>query len=149
MMFHVYSKPFGNLLSIPELLFGLGRQSLINFPLRNIYLRSGFFMMLCLFCMQSDEDLMHCLYFCYRAWDVWKTWDYNFTIWSYENGLKFRWVYTLKHKGPQAHMKEMTIAYGIWKSRNEALFEKVSHPVPLILNKCLSFYSDNNAATPI
>lgn len=41
----------------------------------------------------------------------------------------------------------MTLVWGIWISRNEVLFNQVSFPSYLILDKCLSLYTDNITAS--
>lgn len=75
---------------------------------------------------------MHSLYFCPRALNIWRVWNPNLTIFTTNHALKFHWL--------QAIILEMNIAWAIWNSKNEMLFNQVSFPASHIVDRSMKFF---------
>lgn len=85
------------------------------------------------------EDLLHCLYLCPKAWDVWKSWKPDFTINASSRDLKCRWLSVLKQDGIKVLSKEVVNAWAVWKSKNECIFKQVASSPFISLERALSF----------
>lgn len=94
---------------------------------------------ICSFYFQKEENLIHCIHLSPRAWDAWKSWNPRFTMCTTISNVKFRWLSVLQQEDIIAFCMEITIAWGIWRSRNSIIFKQVAYSPSLILQNSLSY----------
>lgn len=95
-----------------------------------------------MFSAHPVQDLLHCLYFCPKAFDVWIASDPSFKAEGIYDHLATKWLDTMHKNGPDALKKEVIMCWGVWKARNQAIFNQISASSFQTITYCAQYFAN-------